>query len=126
MVYCVHCGTKNADDAAFCMKCGHDLRRVQATSWEQRVEAWGDDFGRRAERWGEDFGRQVEAECVGLPRVGVVLGLLVGVFVLLAGVVLLLGWTVVVVLRWLGALVTVVVGMGVILLALRVVRRGPR
>ena len=83
-------------------------------------------MGRRAERWGEDFGRQVESECFGLPRVGVVLGLLLGAVVLLAGVALLLGWTVVGVLRSVGALVTVLFGVVVILLALRVLRRGAR
>ena len=126
MVYCVKCGAKNADEAAFCLKCGHDLRRAPADTWEERLEAWGDAFGQRAERWGEDFGRQVETECFGLPRVGVVLGLLLGAVVLLAGVALLLGWTVVRVLRSVGALVTILFGVVVILLVLRVFRRGPR
>jgi uncharacterized membrane protein YvbJ len=26
MAYCQACGTQNEDDAAFCKKCGHDLR----------------------------------------------------------------------------------------------------
>jgi hypothetical protein len=126
MVYCVNCGAKNADEATFCLKCGHDLRRARAEPWEERIEAWGDAFGQRAERWGEDFGRQVETACFGLPRVGVVLGLFLGAVVLLAGVELLLGWTVVGVLRSVGALVTVLFGVVVILLALRVLRRGTR
>ena len=117
MIYCGKCGAQNAEDATFCVKCGANLTPSQERSWEDRVEAWGEEFGQRAEEWGEQFGKNIEASCVWLPRVGAFLGLIIGVIIILAGLRLLLGWNIDVFLRGLGALITITIGSLFILFA---------
>jgi len=65
MVYCTKCGTKNEEDAAVCVKCGAPL--VAQPPW-------------RRERW-----RPVEEECFGLPHGGSIVGLVIGIIIILAG-----------------------------------------
>ena len=97
MVYCTKCGTKNADAAAFCVRCGAKLGASQEESWDKKVEKggedlgkraeeWGEEVGKRAEEWGKDFGRRTEKECFGLPHGGYIFGLLIGVIIILVGV----------------------------------------
>ncbi len=97
MVYCTKCGTKNADAAVYCVQCGTKLETSKDETWDKRMEKWGEDFGKRAEKWGEevgkraeewgeDFGRRAENECFGLPNVGLIFGLLIGVVIILVGV----------------------------------------
>lgn len=123
MVYCVKCGVKNADDATFCMKCGESLRSTQEKRWEQRIEDWGEDFGKRAERWGEQFGKRMETECFWLPRVGAFFGLIFGVIIILAGLQLLLGWHIEGFVRSLGSLATIFIGLLCIIFAIQLFSR---
>ncbi|MFH0749209.1 MAG: zinc ribbon domain-containing protein [Candidatus Bathyarchaeota archaeon] len=123
MVHCVKCGVQNSDDAKFCMNCGANLVSSQETKWEQRIEAWGEDFGKRAEEWGERFGKQIETEWLWLPQVGAIFGLLIGIIIILAGLQLLLGWNIGVVLRALGFLTTIIIGLLFIVFAIQLFRR---
>jgi uncharacterized membrane protein YvbJ len=64
MVYCVKCGTKNPDDAQVCSKCGAQLY----TTGESKHY------------------RRMENECFGLPRGGMIAGIVIGLIIILAGV----------------------------------------
>jgi len=74
MVYCPKCGTKNEDNADFCVKCGASLQTGTVAS-------------RRYER------RKAEQECFGLPHGGAIAGIVIGVIVLLWGISMLLQQT---------------------------------
>jgi uncharacterized membrane protein YvbJ len=126
MVYCVKCGVQNSDDAQFCVNCGISLKNTQDPKWEQRVEEWGEEFGKRAEAWGEHVGRQMETECFWLPQAGVLAGLTIGVIIVLVGLQLLLGWNIAVFLRSLGALATIIIGVLLIIFAIQLFRRRKR
>ena len=65
MVYCTKCGTKNEEDAAVCVKCGASL--VARPPW------------RRARK-------RPEEECFGLPHGGAIVGLIIGIIIIIAGV----------------------------------------
>ena len=75
MTYCTKCGTKNTDDAEFCVKCGASLGSVEQTSKRYRRE-------RR------------EGECFGLPHGGAVFGLFIGAIIILWGLTQLFGWNI--------------------------------
>lgn len=65
MVYCTKCGAQNPDDARVCTQCGASLYAFEA----ERV-------------------RRREPECFGIeniPRVGTVIGLVLGIFIIVAG-----------------------------------------
>ena len=91
MVYCTRCGFRNLDEAKYCSKCGADLEVPQEESWDERVEKWGEEFGKQMEEWGEDFGKRVEEECFGLPYGGVIVGILFGLFLIIIGLALFSG-----------------------------------
>lgn len=75
MVYCPKCGTKNEDDAKFCVQCGAPLYESGAS--ETRTEEGC--FGARERR---------EAEtCFGLPHAGQILGIIIGVLIVVWGVI---------------------------------------
>lgn len=95
----------------------------QEKKWEQRIEEWGEDFGKRAEKWGEQFGKQVENECFWLPRVGAVFGLIFGAIIILAGLQLLFGWNIAVIMRSLGSLATIFIGLLFIIFAIQLFSR---
>ena len=86
MVYCTYCGTKNKDDAKFCVKCGANLGVSAEKSIEKGIEEAAEEFGRRAEEWGKDFEKNVENECFGLPHGGAIFGLIIGIIIILVGV----------------------------------------
>lgn len=73
MVYCTKCGAKNEDDAAVCVKCGANL-------------GTGKYPARRYER------RRYEDECFGIPQGGRIVGLVIGLIIIIAGVSWLLGY----------------------------------
>ena len=91
LVYCSKCGAKNEDEAKYCIKCGADLKVSREKDFGKRAEEWGEQFGKRAEEWGEQFGRQVEEECFGLPHGGLIVGLILGIIIIIAGLSLLVG-----------------------------------
>ena len=75
MVYCTKCGTKNEEDVKYCTKCGANLE----VSREKKLE-------RHAKEWGEQFGKRAEEECFGLPHGGAIVGLIIGVIIIIAGI----------------------------------------
>ena len=72
-VYCTKCGAKNEDAAAVCVKCGSIL---ETGKYPVRSRA-------RRER---------EEECFGLPYGGRIVGLIIGIVVILAGISWLMGY----------------------------------
>jgi uncharacterized membrane protein YvbJ len=74
MVYCTKCGTKNPDDAETCSNCGASLHPVRA----------------ERERY---YRRRYESECFGLPHGGTVVGIVIGLLILLAGLIVILQQT---------------------------------
>lgn len=67
LVYCTKCGTKNADDAEVCVKCGEPLRATRA-------------YARRAERR-----REERDMCFGPSRSGYYWGIFIGLIIILWG-----------------------------------------
>ncbi|PVX27165.1 MAG: zinc ribbon domain-containing protein [Candidatus Bathyarchaeum sp.] len=65
MVYCTKCGTKNDDDAKFCVNCKEPLTSTQTTSRHRR--------------------QQKESDCFGLPHGGSIAGLVIGLLIILWG-----------------------------------------
>ena len=65
MVYCTKCGTKNEEDAVVCVKCGAPLVAGPPL--------------RRARR-------RAEEECFGLPHGGAIVGLVIGIIIIIAGI----------------------------------------
>ena len=123
MVYCVNCGVQNSEDAKFCVNCGVNLTGSQEPKWEQRIEEWGEEFGKRAEEWGEHVGEQMETECFWLPQAGAIFGVIIGVIIILAGLLVLFGWNIAVFLRGLGAFATITIGLLFILFVIQSFRR---
>ena len=110
MVYCVKCGTQNADDAKECMKCGAPLQLSRA---ERRRRSDDECFG-SSER------RDVETQCFGLPHGGAIVGIVFGVLVVIIGLAILSGMNV-----WnlFGPIVLVIIGTLIVLGALYGMRR---
>lgn len=73
MTYCTKCGAKNEDDAAVCVKCGASLTTGKYPT-------------RRHER------RRYENECFGIPQGGRIVGLIIGLIIIIAGVSWLMGY----------------------------------
>jgi len=96
MVYCTKCGAKNEDDAAVCVKCGASLKT-------------GKYPARRYER------RRYEEECFGIPQGGRIVGLVIGLIIIIAGVAWLLDYSV-----WdiLWPLIVIVIGVLIVVGAL--------
>jgi len=69
MVYCAKCGTKNDDDAETCSNCGAPLYSV----------------GKRYRGGDREHYRRVEDECFGVPRGGMIVGLIIGIAIVLWG-----------------------------------------
>jgi len=65
MVYCTKCGTKNEDDAAYCVNCKQPLQVTQTVKRERR---------------------QKENECFGLPHGGSIFGVIIGLLIVLWGI----------------------------------------
>lgn len=69
MVYCSKCGTKNIDTDAYCSNCGAPLNTV----------------GQRYPGSDREHYRRMENECFGLPNGGMIVGIVVGLFIVLLG-----------------------------------------
>lgn len=91
MVYCTKCGTKNNPTEKYCAKCGTPLEMSTKKTWEKQIEDGAEEFGRRAEKWGQEFGRQAEEDCFGLAKNTALIGLVIGIFIVIAGILLLIG-----------------------------------
>jgi len=68
-VYCQKCGTKNEDNADYCLKCGANLQT-------------GTPVSQRHER------KKAEQDCFGLPNGGAIAGIVFGIMILLLGLTL--------------------------------------
>ncbi len=79
MVFCSKCGTNNEEGTQFCTKCG-------ATLYPERGGRGRPE--KHEKREAECFGQSIdrEAECFGLPRGGVIFGLIIGIVIILAGI----------------------------------------
>lgn len=93
MVYCTKCGANNRTAAEFCSSCGASLHTTSSGEWM-------DELGETC------FGRDWSGEA----RIGLLIGLLIGVVIMIAGVSMLLGEAV---WRWVGPVV--VIGIGVVI-----------
>ncbi len=74
MVYCQKCGTKNEDNADYCIKCGANLQT-------------GTHISQRHER------KKAEEDCFGLPNGNAIGGIILGIVVLLWGLTMILDIT---------------------------------
>jgi len=77
LVYCPRCGTKNEDEARFCVQCGAPLYEEASTEKTQEV-----CFGPRE--------REHVEECFGLPYGGAIVGIVFGLLIVIWGVLLVL------------------------------------
>jgi len=98
MVTCPKCGTKNQEDARFCISCGAALYLVE------RRERRGDACFGQPER-------RMEGECFGLPFGRTIVGLIVGVFIILLGLSMVSGFDLG---RWAGPSILIIVGVLII------------
>lgn len=71
MTYCEKCGTKNEDNADYCLKCGANLHTRTNVS-------------RRQER------KKAEQDCFGLPNGSAIGGIILGILILLWGLTMML------------------------------------
>jgi hypothetical protein len=69
MVYCSKCGTQNPDTNTFCSNCGAPLFTV----------------GQHYHGSDREHYRRMENECFGLPNGGMIVGIVFGVIIVLAG-----------------------------------------
>ncbi len=69
MVYCSRCGTQNPDTNTVCSNCGAPLYTV----------------GQRYPGSDREHYRRMENECFGLPNGGMIVGIVIGVIIILAG-----------------------------------------
>ena len=80
----------------YCSKCGANLKENfedRTEAFGKQAEEWGKALGKRAEEWGEDFGNRMEKECFGLPHGGTIVGIIFGLFIIIIGVGMIMGWT---------------------------------
>lgn len=75
LTYCTNCGTKNEDEAKFCVGCGARLDETVGLGREMEETC----LGPREKRYFED--------CFGLPRAGTIFGLVIGVLIILWGLI---------------------------------------
>lgn len=98
MVYCSKCGEKNSEDGKYCIKCGANLEGLQEKNleenFEKSIEKSAEQFGERMEKWGEDFGKRAENECFGLPRGGAIFGLFIGIIIIIVGLQQVFEWNI--------------------------------
>ena len=75
-MYCQKCGTKNEDNADYCLKCGVNLQTgIHASQRHERKKGEQDCF-------------KNEQDCFGLPNGGAIAGIIIGVMILIWGLTL--------------------------------------
>ena len=79
MVTCPKCGTRNPDEATFCVNCGAALNIM-----EGERKHGSTCFGQPE--------RRMEDECFGLPHGGAIVGIIIGIIIVLYGLVNIYGW----------------------------------
>ena len=98
VVTCPKCGTKNEEDAKFCVNCGAALYPVESRE-------------KREDTCFEQPERRVEEECFRLPYGGAIAGIVVGAFIVLLGLAIAFGLNVG---RWIGPFILITVGLLII------------
>ena len=98
MATCPKCGTKNEEDAKFCVNCGAALYPVKSRE-------------KREDTCFEQPERRVEEECFRLPYGGAIAGIVVGAFIVLLGLAIAFGLNVG---RWIGPFILITVGLLII------------
>jgi len=99
MVYCTKCGTKNEDDAKFCVNCGASLYPEKTEKKREEHVCFGPSE------------KHVEEECFGLPYGGAIAGIIIGAFIILIGLAMALGIEIG---RFIAAFAVIVVGLLII------------
>lgn len=126
MIYCTKCGTKNTPTESYCQKCGAPLVKSKK-SWEQRIEEgaedigkraeeWGDNLGKKAEKWGAEFEKFAQEDCFGFGKDAAMLGIILGILIIIAGLLLLMGINL---LRIMGAFFILSIGLIIFIAALK-------
>ena len=81
MVYCKECGTNNDDTAVNCANCGESLSsQIRSPRRAGRNECFGSSR------------QEGQNECFGLPQGGTIVGIIIGIIIILAGIQSLMGW----------------------------------
>lgn len=93
MPYCDKCGSKNEEDAEYCSKCGAPFKD-----------------GDERRRYRHDRHHQRE-ECFGLPHGGLIVGVIVGVFLIIFGLSSIYGFSV---WQYIWPIVLVIIGILII------------
>ena len=91
MVNCSKCGVANRDDAKFCVSCGSMLSA-------ERVKKRDDCFG----------SSEPEKACFGLPYGGVIVGIVIGLFIVIWGLAQLAGQSVS---QYIGPFILIMIGV---------------
>jgi len=91
LVNCSKCGVANRDDAKFCVSCGSMLSA-------ERVKKRDDCFG----------SSEPEKACFGLPYGGVIVGIVIGLFIVIWGLAQLAGQSVS---QYIGPLILIMIGV---------------
>jgi uncharacterized membrane protein YvbJ len=99
--YCSKCGKENADDAMFCKNCGAAITATAEPYAGPKKQRNDDCFGTEGER------------CFGVPNGGIIVGIVFGILLILAGVALFYGWAWN--WNWVGAAILVLIGALIIL-----------
>jgi uncharacterized membrane protein YvbJ len=115
MVYCHNCGAENEEDENYCSKCGEPLKEddKRRTRWERRQR-------RRNECFGMEQRQRERDECFGLPGGNIILPLIIGVILILAGLSSIYGFQY---LQYLGPALIVLIGLLIIAGAIYRARR---
>ena len=91
-------------------------------TWEKQIEDGTEQFGRRAEKWGQEFGRQAEEDCFGLAKNTALIGLVIGIFIVIAGILLFIG---IQFLRIFGPIILLTFGILILIAAIKTLTKKP-
>ena len=81
LVYCKECGTNNDDTAVNCSNCGESLStQIRSPRRAGRNECFGSSR------------QEGQNECFGLPQGGTIVGIIIGILIILAGIQSLMDW----------------------------------
>jgi hypothetical protein len=94
MIKCPKCGSDNKDDSKFCASCGSAL-------YVERVKRRDDCFGPS----------EPERACFGLPYGGVIIGIIIGLFIVILGLTQLAGLNIS---TYIGPFILILIGVLVI------------
>jgi len=120
MIYCKKCGAQNSPTDTYCIKCGATIKEPTKKTWEKQIEDGAEDFGRRAEQWGQEFGKHAQEDCFGLASNTAMIGLLLGIFIVIAGILWVMGFPF---LRVFGSILIVAFGIIILVASLKTLNK---